>query len=35
MIFMEKISLNTRGFCDAIDITPQVPTIAGRSGVMP
>jgi hypothetical protein len=31
----EKTPLNTRGFCDTIDITLQVPAITGKSEVMP
>ena len=33
MIFIETISLNTKGFSDIIDITPQVVSISERSGI--
>lgn len=33
MVFSETISLNTKGFCDIIDITDQVSSICSQSGV--
>jgi len=33
MTFTETISMNTRGFCDIIDITSQVLSICGKSGI--
>jgi secondary thiamine-phosphate synthase enzyme len=33
MIFTETISLNTKGFCDIINITPQVFSILKQSSV--
>ncbi len=33
MTFSETVSLNTKGFSDIIDITPQVSSVAGRSGI--
>jgi secondary thiamine-phosphate synthase enzyme len=34
MIFTEKISINTKGFCDIINITPQVLSILKQSSVV-
>lgn len=33
MIFSETISLRTKGFCDMIDMTPQVEMVLKRSGI--
>ena len=33
MVYSEKISLNTKGFSDIIDITVQVDSVTGRSKI--
>jgi secondary thiamine-phosphate synthase enzyme len=33
MIYAKKISLSTKGFCDVIDITPQVDNIVKKSNI--
>ncbi len=33
MTYSERISLETKGFCDIVDITPQVCSIVGKSGI--
>jgi len=33
MTFTETITVNTKGFCDIIDITPQVLSISKKSGI--
>lgn len=33
MVYSGSISLSARGYCDIIDITPEVISIAGRSGI--
>jgi len=33
MVYSEKISLNTKGFSDIIDITVQVDSVTGRSRI--